>query len=290
MFRSRFSKPTPGLSQFIRFYVQREVRNRGAFVAHPVPARATPMIVFEFGDPIEVLYCNQLAPVTSPGVVVVGPQTYRRLEMHLRGALETFAIMFQPDGLHRLFSTPMQELTNLDYEAHSVLGSFIARVRERLGNLKSFTQRVRLLDEVLLQRALASTGFDGVSAAANRIIVAGGRADIPALAGSAGLSMRQFERRFTQQVGVRPKLFARIARFEVALEGKARFVRKSWTDVAHEFGYYDQMHMVHDFAEFTGATPSETLTHLETIFVEEIETMRPGGPRARDVHNARLIL
>jgi AraC-like DNA-binding protein len=263
MFRSRFSKPTPGLSQFMRFYVQREVRNRGAFVAHPVPARAAPMIVFEFGDPIEVLYCNQLAPVTSPGVVVVGPQTYRRLEMHLRGALETFAIMFQPDGLHRLFSTPMQELTNLDYEAHSVLGSFIARVRERLGNLKSFTQRVRLLDEVLLQRALA---------------------------GSAGLSMRQFERRFTQQVGVRPKLFARIARFEAALEGKARFVRKSWTDVAHEFGYYDQMHMVHDFAEFTGATPSETLTHLETIFVEEIETMRPGGPRARDVHNARLIL
>ena len=38
MFRSQFSKPTPGLSKFIRFYVQREVRNGGAFVAHPVPA------------------------------------------------------------------------------------------------------------------------------------------------------------------------------------------------------------------------------------------------------------
>lgn len=290
MFRSQFSKPTPGLSEFIRFYVQREVRNRGAFVVHPVPARSTPMIVFEFGDPIEVLYRNQPAPVQSPRVVVVGPQTYRRLEMHLGGDLETLAIMFQPDGLHRLFSIPMHELTDLDYDAHSVLGSFIAKVRERLANLKSFTQRVRLLDEVLLQRALASTRIDGVSAAARRIILASGRADISALAGSAGLSMRQFERRFIQQVGVRPKLFARIARFEAALESKARFVRKSWTDVAHEFGYHDQMHMVHDFAEFTDGTPSETLTHLETVFVEQIEMIRPGWPRARDVHNARLIL
>jgi hypothetical protein len=51
---------------------------------------------------------------------------------------------------------------------------------------------------------------------------------------------------------MRPKLLARIARFEAALEDKARFATKSWTDVAHEFGYYDQMHLVHDFGEFTG--------------------------------------
>ena len=76
--------------------------------------------------------------------------------------------------------------------------------------------------------------------------------DIAALASRAGLSMRQFERRFIQQVGMRPKMLARVARFEAALEAKARRSTKSWTDVAHEFGYYDQMHMVHDFKEFTG--------------------------------------
>ena len=92
MFRSQFSKPAPGLSQFIRFYVQREVRNRGAFVAHAVRPRDSDD-VFEFGDPIEALYCNQPPPVKSPGVVVVARETYHRLEMHLRGALETFAII-----------------------------------------------------------------------------------------------------------------------------------------------------------------------------------------------------
>jgi len=292
MIRGQFSGPALALSQFIRFYAQREIRNPGAAVVHPVPARPTPMIVFEFDDPTDVLFYEQRRMVKSPWAVVVGPQTYRRLEMQLQGALDTFVIMFQPDGLHRLFSIPMDELTDLDFEARSVLGIFIEKLGERLGNSRSFTERVRLVEEALLPRVLASTGLDGVSAAANRIILAGGRASIPYLAGSAGLSVRQFERRFIQQVGMRPKLFARIARFEAALENKARYAAKSWTEIAHEYGYYDQMHMVHDFAEFTGGTPTETLAQLETVFVEQIRTMRSAGASAAasSRNNPRLIL
>jgi AraC-like DNA-binding protein len=248
------------------------------------------MIVFDFDDPTDVFLYAQRSIVRSPWAVVVGPQTYRRLEMQLRGTLDTFAIALQPDALHRLFSVPMRELTDLDFEGHSVVGSFITKIGERLGNSRSFTERVCLVEEALLPRALASTGLDGVSAAANCIILAGGRASIPTLAARSGLSLRQFERRFIQQVGMRPKLFARIARFEAALENKARFATKSWTDVAHEFGYYDQMHMVHDFGEFTGTTPTETLTQLETVYVEQIKTMRSGAASARAVGNARLIL
>lgn len=73
---------------------------------------------------------------------------------------------------------------------------------------------------------------------------------ISALANDAGLSVRQFERDFLQQVGIRPKLYARIVRFEAALDSKARSFTKSWTNVAHQFGYYDQMHMVHDFEDY----------------------------------------
>ena len=138
----------------------------------------------------------------------------------------------------------------------------------------SFNDRVRIVEEALLPRALLSSGLDAISRAAHGIILTGGRARISALAASAGLGVRQFERRFLHQVGMRPKLFARIARFEAALEYKARFGARSWTDVAHTFGYYDQMHMVHDFAEFTGATPSETLNQLETVYVEQIKSLR----------------
>jgi hypothetical protein len=285
-----FHKPAPGLEQIVRFYVQREIKIRGAAVVHPVPARAAALIEFNLGDPFDVLDVQQRAQRKSPTAVVVGPQTYRRVDMQLRGTVDSFVIMFQPDGLHRLFAIPMCDLTDRDYEAHSVLGAFISQTRQRLGNSKSFEERVRLVDELLLRRALRSSGPDGISAPANLIIRSGGRVGIPALVDGSGLGIRQFERRFMHQVGMPPKLLGRIARFEAVLESKARFVTRSWTHVAHDFGYYDQMHMVHDFAEFTSGTPSEALAELETLFVEPIKTMRSGVPTTDAVGNLLLIL
>jgi AraC-like DNA-binding protein len=286
---SQFSRPTRCLEPFVRFYIQRDVRLGGATVVHPVAARPAPMIVFDFNDPTNILHYAQNEVQKSPRAVVVGPQTYRRLEMQLRGALDTFVIGFQPDGIYRLFSVPTIELTNLDCEAHSVLGSMITKLGERLGNAKSFAERMQFVEEVLLPRALLSGGRDGISAAAHGIILASGRARIPDLASKAGLGIRQFERRFLLQIGMRPKLFARVARFEAALEYKARFGNRSWADVAHSFGYHDQMHMVHDFAEFTGATPSETLNQLEGVYVEQIKSLRSGGPPPPD-DPLRLVL
>lgn len=258
---------------------------------HPVPARAAPLIEFDFGDPVHVLDCKQLAQRKSPMVVVVGPQTYRRVEMQLQGAIESFVIMFQPDGLHRLFSIPMHELTDKDCEGHSLLGAFISRLQTCLGGCKSLEERARCADGFLSRRAMDSRSYGGISAAVNRIVLAGGRIETAALADHAGLSMRQFERRFIRHVGMRPKLFARIARFEAALDTKACSATKSWTDVAHEFGYYDQMHMVHDFREFTGRTPTETLIELETVFVEQIKAMRSGAPSsAKATGGSRLVL
>jgi AraC-like DNA-binding protein len=208
----------------------------------------------------------------------------------LTGVLQSFVIMFQPDGLHRLFGIPMHLLTDGDYDAHSVLGTFISTVREQLGNAGSLEERVRIVDQVLLRYAQQSPDFDGVSAAATQIVQSGGRVAIPDLANQSGLSTRQFERRFIQQVGMRPKLFARIARFEAALDSKARFTQKSWTEVAQDFGYYDQTHMIHDFAEFAGATPTKTLRELETVFVEQIRHMRSGARATLNHAGPRLIL
>jgi AraC-like DNA-binding protein len=133
-------------------------------------------------------------------------------------------------------------------------------------------------------------GFAGVSAAANQIVHGAGSVPIATLAANAGLSMRQFERKFFQQVGVRPKLFSRIVRFEAALDSKARSSTKSWTDVAHEFGYFDQMHMVHDFEKFTGQIPTYTLNQMEILFLEQIQAMRSGGTSAIPGEHSRLMM
>ena len=98
-----------------------------------MPARPTPIIHFDFGDPVDVLLLGEGVCLQSPPVTIVA-QTNRRVDMQLRGKQSSFVVMFQPDGLRRLFSLSMQELTDKAGDAHSVLGARISQLWQFLGN------------------------------------------------------------------------------------------------------------------------------------------------------------
>jgi AraC-like DNA-binding protein len=273
----RLVRPLPVLEPFVRYYGHRNARLGDTVVVHPVHARGAPILDFEFGDSDAVLYIRSdgKPPLLSPRVVLIGMQTHRHGELHIRGTVDGFAILFQPSALGLLFALPAQEFTDQDFNAEQVFGAIIARFHERLADCRTFEERISVANQFLLQHALAPPR-DGISAAATDILRGAGGARIPAMAGRAGLGLRQFERRFMQQVGVSPKLFARIARFEAALDRMARSPQGSWTEVAHRFGYYDQMHMVHDFSRFTGETPTRTLQHFEATFEQQMTAIRSG--------------
>lgn len=290
MHSMRLIRPAPQLRAYVRFYAQRESRVNDAVIVHPITARAAPLIEFVFGDRFQVLYHDPPSQQTSPRAVVVGMQTHYKGQLRLRGAVDSFVIMLQPTGLHRLFSLPMLELTDRNYEASSVLGGFVSQLEERLGSCRTLEERVRIADEFLLRQSLRVLEVGGISAIANQMLLSGGKVRIAELAGEAGLSIRQLERSFIRQVGMPPKLYARIARFEAALDSKARSSANSWTDVAHEFGYYDQMHMIHDFQDFTGQTPTDTLRHLEVLFSGQIEALRSGERSVNASGDPRFIL
>jgi transcriptional regulator GlxA family with amidase domain len=80
------------------------------------------------------------------------------------------------------------------------------------------------------------------------------------LASHDAISLRQFERRFRQQTGVPAKVFARIARFQAALDAKIADPGSSWLNIAHSFGYHDQMHMIHDFQILGSTSPAQLIT------------------------------
>jgi transcriptional regulator GlxA family with amidase domain len=84
-------------------------------------------------------------------------------------------------------------------------------------------------------------------------------ASLDHLAAEACLSPRQFERNFVARVGLSPKLFARIARFDQAFRLKEKLPDLDWLAVAVQCGYYDYRHLVRDFREFAGVTPPQLL-------------------------------
>jgi transcriptional regulator GlxA family with amidase domain len=101
-----------------------------------------------------------------------------------------------------------------------------------------------------------------ITVAANELLLRRGRPHIAPFAASFGLDVRQFERRFSREIGMSPKRFARIARFQTALDWKLARPASTWREIAHELDYHDQMHLVHDFSKLGGHAPSEMLAGL----------------------------
>ena len=117
-----------------------------------------------------------------------------------------------------------------------------------------------MADRFLSGRLAGRGSPDSVTLVANRFLSKRGALNLDEAAASAGLSIRQFERRFAAQVGLPPKRYARIVRFNAALEAKAIAPGRKWTDIAYELGYFDQMHMIRDFESFAGETPTGVRT------------------------------
>jgi hypothetical protein len=160
--------PALPLREFVRFYAHREVREvraSGVASVHPVPARAFPILEFVFGDRIRVVYSDSAILRMSPRAVVIGLQTHCRSELQFQGTTECFVILFQPTGLHRLFSAPAQDLTDRAYDAHSVLGILVSRLEQMLGETDDFKERARIADEFLLRRCLRARTCERISAA-----------------------------------------------------------------------------------------------------------------------------
>jgi transcriptional regulator GlxA family with amidase domain len=84
-----------------------------------------------------------------------------------------------------------------------------------------------------------------------------GQMRIRDLAQSCSLSVRQFERRFKQLTGFTPKLLARLIRFEALRDQLLRTATTRHPDLAYDFGYTDQIHMIRDFKAFAGWTPMQ---------------------------------
>jgi AraC-like DNA-binding protein len=182
----------------------------------------------------------------------------------LQGHIESFAVFFQPTGLVRLFSLPGGLILNEHYEADAVLDLRFALLHMELVEAKSFGQRVEIADRFFRRLVPRVSDRPGFEAAVGKMISQRGCVRMQALADGMGLGLRQFERLFTSHLGVGPKAYARILRFEAAIYRKS-VSSHNWTTIAHELGYFDQMHMIHDFQALSGESPKQLSPHFELL-------------------------
>jgi len=234
-----------------------------------VVARLEQAIDFHFKTPYEIHPTSSHGTTrVAPLAVVIGPQTARHHTVFIQGPVDAFMITFQPAGFQRLFRIPLSEFTDDGTEASSVFGSVIMGLRERLGDVNTFAERVRIAESFLLHTLAQVDDRDPFASVAACLLKVDAGSRISEVASQTGLSLRQFERRFHQYAGVPPKLFVKIARFQAALEMKMKSSAQSWTTVAHANEYFDQMHMIRDFRELGGATPSRVSADIPSEHID----------------------
>ncbi|RWC72456.1 MAG: AraC family transcriptional regulator [Mesorhizobium sp.] len=165
-------------------------------------------------------------------------------------------VNFTPLGARRFFRLPMSELTDSMVVLDDVLGAEGAALRERLGNTPDWTARFDLAEAFVAARleSAAETPLE-IAWAYDRIITSGGRTRIASLAEQLGWSRKHLADKFSDATGIGPKTLSRIVRFNRALRLSSE-PTADWADVAADCGYADQAHLVREFRELAGETPT----------------------------------
>jgi len=264
MIALRTAIPGAGLREFVRVYAQREVTgfHSGAIsVTEAIPARLEQTLEFQFGLPF-IVHHSLGHDFDTPEQAVVGAQVGGVSQIELGPGVVSFAVFFTPTGFSRLFGVPISEMSHRNYDAAMMPGK-IRALRERVGACITFEQRVRVMEEVLLARAVRARERTLMARIADHVFARQGVAgSVERLAADSGLGIRQFQRLFVGEIGIGPKLYARVARFQNALDMKIAAPGRSWLEIAHRLNYHDQMHMIRDFQLLGGDTPRQLLAQI----------------------------
>jgi AraC-like DNA-binding protein len=168
---------------------------------------------------------------------------------------------FKPGGAVPFIGLPADELRDAHVSLDDLWGSRAVELRDRLLEAPSPRARLRILEAALLERAAGRLArHPAVAYALGELAGSPHTARIAEVASAAGLSPRGFIGAFSREVGLTPKLFCRVLRFQEVIR-RAHAGPVAWVDVAAACGYFDQAHFIRDFKAFAGVSPSAYLAH-----------------------------
>ena len=170
-------------------------------------------------------------------------------------------VAFKRGKGYPFYSLPMSELTDRVIEAGDVFGNHIWNLRERLLTCTSPEEMFALVEMFLLRQAGARLSPDMssrcVEHAVSSILSQPNRLAFQQLSQQIGYSQKHFIDLFKQHVGIPPKQYMKIMRFQNAVSQIEQHSSVYWSEIAIRNGFYDQAHFIHEFRNFSGFTPGE---------------------------------
>lgn len=243
--------PSGAAASFVKCYWALEDFAPSQEVQRIVPD-GRPELILNFGQPFQSFQQGRWQ--SQPEFFVAG-QITSPLLLQPNGPARIIGVRFHPHGAGQLLRMPMPEFNDSVVSLEDISRPLMRQL-DPMRELRSLPEQVAELD-LILQRFAGEQDLR-LSHAVRRFERTNGLFSIDAAANEIGLRRRQFERRFRQQTGISPKLFCRMQRFQQVFHATDA-AEPDWADAAFHAGYYDQAHLIRDFREFVGKTPTALL-------------------------------
>jgi len=202
-----------------------------------------------------------------PTLFLYGAGTQPSVMNYKKGSYTTTQVILKPHALNTLLGINASVLAN----GFAELNEFSAEnLNGQLVEANDKQKRIALLIDFLVAQLKQAKTKDTLVEESLRLIHRNIAAiDMKYLLDYLNISERQFERRFSQTVGLSPQSYMRVKRFNEAIRLMKTGQYKTLTDVAHALNFYDQSHFIRDIKEFSGITPKSILQKVED-FHEQI--------------------
>lgn len=250
--------PQPELAPFIRslWYCSDPHAPHGRQVVLP---SGHMQIVISLADNLTDCAAGLCAPAQPQSFAVLVGMFSRYQVIDTVDLAHLIGIVFRPGGTTPFFSTCTHLFTNLETSLEDIWGSRTHALRERLQEQSTPQAKLDALEAALIERLHVSRDAAPhplVEYAVTTLNAAPAATTVAELSRTAGISPRRLSQLFAEHVGVSPKLYSRIQRFQRAVQMLHRGAEVPWAELALSCGYYDQSHFANDFRAFSGISPT----------------------------------
>ena len=179
---------------------------------------------------------------------------------------EMFVIKFKPGGAIPYLHKALDEVSDSVVPAEQVFGEEILDLREKLYSVETPAEKYKLAEQYLSDRFDQDYLPDeSIYKAIDRIKCDPEFMDttLMQIIDKSGFSKKHFIDLFKKSVGVTPKYFQRILRFNCIIPKVQQEEEISWPQISAECGFYDQAHFIREFRQFSGYNPKSFLTEQQ---------------------------
>ncbi len=251
-------RPPLELADLVGGYCDYGERTGGFSTRRELP-HAQGVLIVNLGEPVFITGGDGHEIQLAGGEAFVAGVHLRPALSRSSGAQRGVQIELPLSSLRRLLGVPMRELLDQVVPLTALLGRRAAAISQKLTNADTMVERIALLDAGLIQRFSETAALDARQMRALQLLRQRSDLDISGIAAELGCSRKHLADLVHDAVGVGPRSYRRLLRFENLLGRLAKAPKPDWVHLALAVGYCDQSHLIREFSEFAGMSPRQFL-------------------------------